>query len=599
MKTRALLFASALLAASASCAFLTIDPEPIQAQATATPASSATLLIDQSFETMWTQQGITPSVRSSDEEFLRRVYLDLVGELPTRVQSTEFIRDPGPDKRARLIDVLLADTRFGEHLADLWSVILTKRGVDAGFNSARDIFAVWLASQINANVGFDRIIEQIITATGRLSENPAVAYYLLMAEGRPRTADIAGLTIKRFAGVQIQCAQCHDHLTNPQWTQEAFGGIASFFNAMEFKYDYTTLPLDPLIVDEAPPPKRALEAYRKQGKLEVDVRQRIDEMLKYTQPQLPNDKPVKTRSVDLWRSMIHRWLTSRDNPTPREYLVNRFWSFLFGAGFVNPVDDFDAGHGAHMPQLLTLLGKDFQDSGYDLKRLYRALLNSRVYQLSSAGGPQRAQPWQLASHPVRQLAAEQLYAAFFSLTGGDALVRAFEGRTTAGVAKLRQYVDYIEDQKKKDPKGQYPNINRKALARYEKLIEPMGAKWQVRRGLASHYVTLTSDDEQIEIEGVQISVAQALELLNGDVTRRLGGSLNGTLLYDIFQESTRDDDRVSALYLAILTRQPNAAELKRALEYAAVERKTGRKDQEIYEDLFFALVSTTEFATNH
>jgi len=112
-------------------------------------------------------------------------------------------------------------------------------------------------------------------------------------------------------------------------------------------------------------------------------------------------------------------------------------------------------------------------------------------------------------------------------------------------------------------------------------------------------VTLTSDDEQIEIEGVQISVAQALELLNGDVTRRLGGSLNGTLLYDIFQESTRDDDRVSALYLAILTRQPSAAELKRALEYAAAERKAGRKDQEIYEDLFFALVSTTEFATNH
>jgi hypothetical protein len=591
MKAKALL---ALLAAAAALCGIGAARHDAKAQA----APTLTELIDHSFAEVWKRDGISPSKASSDEEFLRRVYLDVAGELPTRAEAAAFFNDTRADKRARLIEQLLADKRFGQHLADQWTVILAKRGQDAGFNSARDLLAVWLAEQFNQNVGFGEITQQLITAKGHLSDNPAAAYYVLMGEPRPSTADMAGLTLKHFSGVQIQCAQCHKHPYEEKLTQEVFGGVASFFNATDIKYDYTVLPLDPRIVDEPTPPKRALEGYLKGKNVDAEVRNRIEEMMRYTQPQLPDDKPVKARDVETWRPMVASWLTSRRNETVRQYLANRFWSFLLGNAFVTPVDDFNSFNKAALPELLAALGKDFQQSGYDVKRFYRGVLNSRVYQLSSAGAPRNAQPWHFASYPVRQVSPEVFFANFFVLIGGDAFIRSFERQTTSAIDKLRAYAEFIEAQKAKDPKGEYPKFNRPVLEKYERLIKPMDAKWQIRRGLASKYATLTADDEMNEAEGFSLTIDQALEVMNGDVTRRIGGSLNGTLLFELFEETKDDAERVRQLYLAVLTRQPSERELKRALDFISTERKT-RKDAQIYEDVFFALVSTTEFATNH
>ncbi len=591
MKAKALL---ALLAAAAALCGIGAARHDAKAQA----APTLTELIDHSFAEVWKRDGISPSKASSDAEFLRRVYLDVAGELPTRAEAAAFFNDTRADKRARLIEQLLADKRFGQHLADQWTVILAKRGQDAGFNSARDLLAVWLAEQFNQNVGFGEITQQLITAKGHLSDNPAAAYYVLMGEPRPSTADMAGLTLKHFSGVQIQCAQCHKHPYEEKLTQEVFGGVASFFNATDIKYDYTVLPLDPRIVDEPTPPKRALEGYLKGKNVDAEVRNRIEEMMRYTQPQLPDDKPVKARDVETWRPMVASWLTSRRNETVRQYLANRFWSFLFGNAFVTPVDDFNSFNKAALPELLAALGKDFQQSGYDVKRFYRGVLNSRVYQLSSAGAPRNAQPWHFASYPVRQVSPEVFFANFFVLIGGDAFIRSFERQTTSAIDKLRAYAEFIEAQKAKDPKGEYPKFNRPVLEKYERLIKPMDAKWQIRRGLASKYATLTADDEMNEAEGFSLTIDQALEVMNGDVTRRIGGSLNGTLLFELFEETKDDAERVRQLYLAVLTRQPSERELKRALDFISTERKT-RKDAQIYEDVFFALVSTTEFATNH
>jgi hypothetical protein len=591
MKAKALL---ALLAAAAAICGIGAARHDAKAQA----APTLTELIDHSFAEVWKRDGISPSKASSDEEFLRRVYLDVAGELPTRAEAAAFFNDTRADKRARLIEQLLADKRFGQHLADQWTVILAKRGQDAGFNSARDLLAVWLAEQFNQNVGFGEITQQLITAKGHLSDNPAAAYYVLMGEPRPSTADMAGLTLKHFSGVQIQCAQCHKHPYDEKLTQEVFGGVASFFNATDIKYDYTVLPLDPRIVDEPTPPKRALEGYLKGKNVDAEVRNRIEEMMRYTQPQLPDDKPVKARDVETWRPMVASWLTSRRNETVRQYLANRFWSFLLGNAFVTPVDDFNSFNKAALPELLAALGKDFQQSGYDVKRFYRGVLNSRVYQLSSTGAPRNAQPWHFASYPVRQVSPEVFFANFFVLIGGDAFIRSFERQTTSAIDKLRAYAEFIEAQKAKDPKGEYPKFNRPVLEKYERLIKPMDAKWQIRRGLASKYATLTADDEMNEAEGFSLTIDQALEVMNGDVTRRIGGSLNGTLLFELFEETKDDAERVRQLYLAVLTRQPSERELKRALDFISTERKT-RKDAQIYEDVFFALVSTTEFATNH
>ncbi len=199
---------------------------------------------------------------------------------------------------------------------------------------------------------------------------------------------------------------------------------------------------------------------------------------------------------------------------------------------------------------------------------------------------------------MRQLTPEQFFASFFVLAPGDAFVRSFERQTQGPLARLRQYADFIEQQRKQNPDGNYPRFDRELLARYEKLLAPMGPRWQIRRALAQRYTTRTMDDEQTESESFSLSIDQALEVLNGDVTRRLGGSLNGTLLFEVLRDEKEDSARLDQLWLAVLTRQPSDRERRLALDFLVQERKEGRRDAALYEDLFFALVSTTEFATN-
>ncbi|KAA0213666.1 DUF1549 domain-containing protein [bacterium] len=596
MNTRATL-ALALVVGSVLCAVCALDASTAHAQAA--PASlDIAKLVDGHLEEAWRRDAISPAPQSSDSEFLRRVYLDVVGEPPTRAQAGAFLADAAPNKRARLIDRLLEDPRFGEHLADRWTAILARRGGDEAQTGGRDLLAVWLAAQFNANTGFARIMEQLITATGPISENPAAAYYVLMGQPRPATADMAGQTLKHFAGIQIQCAQCHDHPYQPAWTQETFGGIAGFFNALDIRYDFTVQPLNPTISDQPLPAPKLLEAYLKNRALDAEARNRAEEMLRYRQPRLPGDRPVKTQAVEFYRPMLYRWLVAPENRTARQYLANRFWSFLFGTAFVSPVDDFNAFNKPAHPALLEALADAFAARGYDVKAFYRGLLNSRAYQLSSAGRPANAQPWHFASYPVRQLTPEQFFASFFVLAPGDAFVRSFERQTQGPLARLRQYADFIEQQRKQNPDGNYPRFDRELLARYEKLLAPMGPRWQIRRALAQRYTTRTMDDEQTESESFSLSIDQALEVMNGDVTRRLGGSLNGTLLFEILRDEKEDSARLDQLWLAVLTRQPSDRERRLALDFLARERQEGRRDPALYEDLFFALVSTTEFATN-
>ncbi|MBK9973797.1 MAG: DUF1549 domain-containing protein [Planctomycetes bacterium] len=575
------------------------------AQATTRPASAAPVpepkalsqRIDSEVEALWKRDNIKPAALSSDAEFVRRVYLDTLGVPPTGAQADAFLRDLSKDKRATLIETLLADPRFGQHLADLWMPILRERGNDLGELgvSAGDVMAAWLADQFNADVPFNQTITALVTAEGPISKNPASAYYALMGFPAP-VPDAAGLTLKNFAGMQLQCAQCHDHPYETAWKQSTFRGVASFFTPIEVTADFYTQPIDPTLVTKDPLPRDMLQAYLKTPGIDADAINRVNDLLTYDAPQFPGDTPVKSRDGASWRRLMASWLTSTRNRTAMQYQVNRFWSFLFGSGLVNAVDDFNSLNTPSHPALLDALADDYAANGFRIKRLYRTILNSRTWQLSSAGVDPKALPWHFAASRPRPLTPEQFFGALFNMVEGQGFIKAFSRQTLNTYQKLSQFAALLELQRKQGQEPENaPKFNLALLQVYEKRLEAMGPLWQIRRGLSAQYAQLSSDDERVQSESLTGSVDQALTILNGEVTRRLGGSLNGSLVYAIMRDHEDAPHRISALFLAVLSRKPTEAEYTRLR--AIVEDAANAN--EAYEDLFFALISTTEFATNH
>mgnify|MGYP002399693255 CR=1 FL=1 len=572
-------------------------PAPVRAEAAPDPALALSARIDAHIEAVWKRDGIKPAERSTDQEFLRRVYFDTVGVPPTRAETLAFLEDTAANRRARLIESLLADPRFGEHLADRWLPILRERGNDLGElgDSAADVMAVWLARQFNANVGFDRTIRAMVTAEGTLSANPAAGYYALMGFPAP-VADMAGLTIKHFGGRQVQCAECHDHPYEKDIKQADFAGMASFFYPIETKTDFYVQPIDPGIATRAYAPPALLKQYRDSPDLPPEAFTVIDDLIRYNEPKLFGDKALKTKDTKVWRTIFADWLLSPKNETTGRYLANRFWSFLFGAALLEPVDEFNSINEASHPELLAELGKTFSRT-YDVKLLYRALLNSRVYQLS--GKPvEGAQRWHHASAAARQLTPEQLLGALLQLTEGDALLKAFARQHQNSYAKVKAFAR-ISEMQNPDAKTEGYRLDKDLLETYLKYFEEMRMPWQLRRAMAAKYQALAQDDEMARSDTFSLSIDQALVVLNGEVTRRLSGSTNGSLVYAVMRDNDTTAKRVDAMYLAILARRPTDAERKRAADYVAEQVSQGQAEQRALEDLFYALVSTTEFATNH
>lgn len=569
-----------------------------EAQPAPQPASLSAR-IDAELAAVWKRDGIAPAPLSDDAEFLRRVHLVLVGEPPTRAQVLAFLADASPGKRAALIDALLADPRYGEHLADLWMPILREQGSELQEfgDAAGDVLAVWLAARFNADAGFDEIVRAIVTAEGSISQSPPAAYYALMGLP-PKVADAAGLTVKHFAGIQIQCAQCHDHPYEKAWTEPVFAGVASFFAPLEITADFTAVPVDPGVKHADLPPRQALEAYAatREAQENPDIRRRVLELLAYDKPQFPGDKPVRTRDADALPAMAAGWINSPRNRTALRYQVNRFWAFLWGYGLVNPVDDFNSFSEPSHPALLDALADDFAANGRSAKRLARAVLNSDAWQATSRGQDKRALPWHFAAYPVRQLTPEELFGSLFALAEGDSLQRVFLRQNPDAIARLRQFAALLKQQ---PAQPDAPRFDLKRLEAYEAHLDAMRPAWRLRRALGRKYAALAAEDVRSGGVVFGFSLDQALSVLNGDITRRLGGSQNGSAVFAVMRDCATPETRVEALFTAVLARKPAATELQRLTGFVQAEVAAGRTEAAALEDVFFALAGSTEFATNH
>jgi hypothetical protein len=337
--------------------------------------------------------GIAPAELCDDATFLRRVYLDTIGTLPTAAEARAFLADKSANKRAVLIDKLLERPEYADYWAMRWSDLLR---VDRDALTPAGSVAVtrWLRKQFADNRPYDEFVRSIVTARGPIGEEGPAAIYKSIVTPEDLSRSFSQL----FLGIRIQCAQCHHHPSD-KWGQEDYFALAGFFTGIGRK---------------TPP-----------GGSEVIFAQKGTEL-----PHPRTKKPVPVRAlgaapVELAgiadrRVVLARWMTAPDNPTFSRAIANRLWSHYFGRGLVEPLDDLRATNPATNEPLLDALAKHLRDQKYDLKAFTRTLLNSRLYQLASpmVGGKKFIPDEQNFSHAQpRAIPAEVLLDAISQATG--------------------------------------------------------------------------------------------------------------------------------------------------------------------------------------
>ncbi|QDU96622.1 DUF1549 domain-containing protein [Lignipirellula cremea] len=372
---------------------------------------------------------IPSSPLADDSEFLRRVYLDITGRTPSLEQTKAFLASTDPAKRAQLIDQLLASPHFGDHFANLWRDLALYEETHRFQTKYIEPYRQWLADEYNANRGWNRMAWSQITAAGIVTEQPEGFYMLTsMQMGQTDASKIAASTSRMFLGVDIQCAQCHDHFYIDQWKHQDFWRLAAFFSHVR----------DEGNVGTAGQASSVAVIFEGDG---VPQGKSNDRVPYYTPPQGarieipdPTDPAIYLETVEAsyldgpqpelepsgpYRPVLARWMVDPQNPFFGKAAVNRLWAHFFARGLVNPVDDMHALNEPSHPEILQQLTAEFLASGTDVKHLIRCLCNSQTYQRTSRPLPENASDETLCSHmAVKVLTPDMLADSREIIIGG-------------------------------------------------------------------------------------------------------------------------------------------------------------------------------------
>jgi hypothetical protein len=500
---------------------------------------------------------IEPSDLSSDAEFLRRVYLDAAGVLPTPEEIKAFLDDKSPDKRARAIDALLERPEFVDH----WALFFTdlfqnrkERDHDVRGPKGVRAFHEWLRQQVARNRPWDELAREVITAQGAADAHPAVGYFVVTIgeNGEPHRSEVVASAAQAFLGTRIGCAQCHNHPLE-RYTQDDYYHFAAYFSRIKFER-HEMHDAKPTVL------KINVDGENKPRTDPVGVSQ--PRTGRFMKPQ-PLDRAAT--NVDVGedpRVKLANWMTDPNNESFSGAMVNRIWKHYLGVGLVEPVDDIRASNPPSNPELWQALNRDFVGHHFDLKHLMRMILNSRTYQLTSATRPGNETDARFYSHYyARRLPAEVLLDALSQSTGVP-----------------EEFTGY--------PRGiraaQMPDTNLKSY------FLPLFGK--------SDRVTACACERSGEV-----TMPQLLHLQNGQtVVRKINdgaGRLN-TLL----RAKVADDAVVDDLYLATLSRPaPDSikAQIRQSLATDVRKGEEFRSREEVFRDLFWALLNSKEFSFNH
>jgi hypothetical protein len=349
-------------------------------------------VIDQAVFSKLNRMRISPSEPCTDAEFIRRVYLDTAGILPTPKEVEVFLADSSPDRRARAIDRLLVRPEFYDFWTLKFADILRANGRLIQPKGAY-VFNRWIRANLERNTPMDQFVRELLVADGSTYANPAANYYRISRDPENSVETTAQL----FLGVRIQCAKCHNHPFE-RWTQDDYYGFAAFFSQIGRKKG--TLPDEEVVYGT-----RAGEVHQP----------RTGQLMK---PKALGGPVLEDPNVPDRRTRLASWLTSPGNPFFAKSLVNRIWFHLLGRGIVEPVDDFRDSNPASNDELIDGLTAEFVKNGFDLKKLIRSIVTSRTYQLSARTNELNVDDSFYFSHAqTKLLPAEVLLDAISTVTG--------------------------------------------------------------------------------------------------------------------------------------------------------------------------------------
>jgi hypothetical protein len=501
-------------------------------------------LVDQYTQQKWQQLGLVPSELCTDEQFIRRVSLDITGTLPTPTEVTAFVGDADPNKRNKLIDNLLDRVEYSYYFANKWADILhVKRKQQT--NSAQGTFAFhnWIREAIAADKPYDEFAREILTATGAETKNPPTVWYKEIVNPEQFVDDTAQV----FLGLRLACAQCHHH-PYEKWSQDDYWGIAAYFGRLGRKN--IPMPGGPNQQNTV----LAVFSRANGGNSVVNKRTGQPAILK------PLDgKPVQLDPSDDPRQKLVDWMVEPANPFFARAVVNRYWAHFFGRGLVDPLDDMRVTNPPSNPELLDALAKDLIAHQFSLKQLIRTLCASRTYQLSALPNEFNKHDKQTyARFYPRRMSAEVLFDAVCQVTDSPA---AF---------------------------GTLPQDKH----------APRRAIMLPDESFQSYFLDVFGRPQRLsacECERVsEANLAQALHLLNSDEVQgklsRAGGRAES-----LAKDPRPDTEKVNELFLWALGHRPAPEQLNMAIAHIGQHAQNKKL---AYENIIWALLNTKEFVFN-
>lgn len=510
--------------------------------------------IDEQIFRQLTVLGLPPSGNSSDPSFLRRVTLDIAGRLPTITETSTFLSSKDAKKRAHKIDDLLNSTDYADFFASKWIGLLrnkSAKNIGEGGSLAKDThaFHAWIRSSFVRNLPYDQMMSELITASGRSSDAPAVTWYNAVSNSKDEMQDIAQV----FLGIRMQCAQCHHH-PYEKWSMDDYYGMEAFFTTIGRKKTYK-LPEESIIFHN----RKIAQATNPNSK-------------KIIKPTPLGGKQLDIPAEVDPRKYLADWIRSKDNPFFARMLVNRYWKHFFSRGLVEPEDDIRPTNPASHPKLMKQLSSHFISSGFDLKDLIRTICNSRTYQLSSAPNEHNRDDTQnYARYYPKRLQAEVLLD---SVNDVASVENSFNQQPVGSRA-----IGLPNDRATKD--SEFLSI------------------------FGRPQMNTATESERTG----DANLSQSLLLINSDQIQKIISKNTGRAHNLAKAKERSDDDRISEIYLQGLSRQPNKSELdiakqhlkkKRDLSAADPKKLSAAKaEQEAFEDILWVLLNTKEFLFNH
>jgi hypothetical protein len=507
-----------------------------------------TAWIDREMEAHWRARDVAPAGPAGDATYLRRVYLDVLGTVPAPEEVDAFLADASPDKRAELVDRLVEDPRYADHFANLWDVMLLGRGYLPD-DKTRHGMVRWLKREFGKNTPYDEFITAMLTVNLQHSGETSPAMFL----GRQQADSnrTAATVMTRFLGIQVQCAQCHDHKTE-KWTQDDFHSIAAFFVRQR---ERRVVAQEYEIYDQPNGEKK----YKNPAGEEFTVGMRYYDGTTFNDwLKGPDGKPVLGENGQPVAKPISRREQFAEkmvsDPQFAVMAVNRAWSLMFGRGLVHPVEEIRPGNPASIPGILEGVAEQFRLAKFDQRWLIRVLARTKAYQLSSTP-PSSADvdPAQFAVYRVKAISGEQVIDSVLTATNYRGLL-----------------LEKFKDDKEKDKK-----VN--------------GHLAKVRED----FLKVFAWEEEKVVDPLEGTLPQALVLANGPATNEgtrplPGGTVAGVL-------SLPPDQQIDRLYRASLSRDAKPEEKQRAIAFLDQRKDKGQAAG----DLFWSLLNAAEFRYNH